>query len=201
MDFGNSLQTALSLNGVSPTIGTGSGQSIDFNYQKVGQANFTLGRIGVIRSDGADNRGSILFFVNKAGTMIEAGRFNYLGQLGIGITAPTAFIHLKAGTATAGTAPQKYTSGTLLSAPEVGAWEFLTDDLYFTITTGAARKGLILNDGTNLTSGQIPYATTNGRLTGQTPLSGTKVYYVSDTSGGTVNRKLTFINGILTAET
>jgi hypothetical protein len=34
-----------------------------------------------------------------------------------------------------------------------------------------------------------------------TPLAGTKVYYVSDSSGGTVNRKLTFVNGILTAET
>jgi hypothetical protein len=34
-----------------------------------------------------------------------------------------------------------------------------------------------------------------------TPLSGTKVYYVSDTSGGAVTRKLTFVNGILTSET
>jgi hypothetical protein len=32
-------------------------------------------------------------------------------------------------------------------------------------------------------------------------LTGTKVYYVANTSGGTVTRKLTFINGILTSET
>lgn len=32
-------------------------------------------------------------------------------------------------------------------------------------------------------------------------LAGTKVYYVSDSSGGAVNRKLTFTNGLLTAET
>lgn len=32
-------------------------------------------------------------------------------------------------------------------------------------------------------------------------LAGSKVYYVSDTSGGAVTRKLTFVNGILTAET
>ena len=31
-------------------------------------------------------------------------------------------------------------------------------------------------------------------------LAGTKTYYVSDTSGGATNRKLTFINGILTSE-
>lgn len=32
-------------------------------------------------------------------------------------------------------------------------------------------------------------------------LTGTKVYYVSDTNGGAVNRKLTFQNGILQLET
>lgn len=32
-------------------------------------------------------------------------------------------------------------------------------------------------------------------------LAGTKTYYVSDTNGGAVNRKLTFVDGILTAET
>ncbi len=34
-----------------------------------------------------------------------------------------------------------------------------------------------------------------------TGLSGTKVYYVSDTSGGETTRKLTFINGLLVSET
>ncbi len=33
------------------------------------------------------------------------------------------------------------------------------------------------------------------------PLAGTKVYYVSDSSGGAVTRKLTFNDGVLTAET
>ena len=27
------------------------------------------------------------------------------------------------------------------------------------------KKGIVLNDGTNLTSGRVPFATTNGRLT------------------------------------
>lgn len=34
-----------------------------------------------------------------------------------------------------------------------------------------------------------------------TPLSGTKVYYVSDSSGGAVTRKLTFTDGVLTSQT
>jgi hypothetical protein len=41
---------------------------------------------------------------------------------------------------------------------------------------------------------------TDGTLGLATPLAGTKVYYVSDSSGGAVNRKLTFTDGILTSE-
>jgi hypothetical protein len=59
------------------------------------------------------------------------------GRVGIGTTAPTAKLHLAAGTATASTAPLKFTSGTLLSATEAGAVEFLTNDYYATRTTGA----------------------------------------------------------------
>lgn len=83
--------------------------------------------------------------------------------LGLGQTVPTAVLHLKAGTATASTAPLKLTSGTLLAAAEAGAVEFLTDKYYGTITTGTARKEFTLNDSA-LTSGRVPYITTNGRL-------------------------------------
>ena len=38
----------------------------------------------------------------------------------------------------------------------------------------------------------------NGKI--GTPLAGTKVYYVADSSGGAVTRKLTFVNGLLTSE-
>jgi len=37
-------------------------------------------------------------------------------------------------------------------------------------------------------------------VTAVTPLAGTKVYYVADSSGGAVTRKLTFSNGVLTSE-
>ena len=40
-----------------------------------------------------------------------------------------------------------------------------------------------------------------GAFTAISPLAGTKIYYVSDSSGGAVNRKLTFVDGVLTAET
>lgn len=104
------------------------------------------------------------------------------GNVGIGTTSPTAVLHLKAGTSTASTAPLKLTSGTLLETAEVGAIEFLSDDFFATITTGAARKGIILDDGSRLTSGKIPVATTNGRLvdlTAQDTEADLKVDYTS----------------------
>jgi hypothetical protein len=46
---------------------------------------------------------------------------------------PTAHLHIGAGTATAGTAPLKLTSGTNLTTPENGAFEYDGSFLYFTI--------------------------------------------------------------------
>lgn len=100
-----------------------------------------------------------------AGALAESFRISASQRISIGTSADaTAVLHLKAGTATASTAPLKFTSGTNLTAAEAGAVEFTTDDLFFTITTGAARKAFILDDGTRLTAGRIPFATTNGRL-------------------------------------
>lgn len=79
-------------------------------------------------------------------------------------TAATAHLMIAAGSATASTAPLKFTSGTLNTVAEAGAVEFLTDKGYLTITTGAARKELALND-IALTSGRGVFTTTNGRLT------------------------------------
>lgn len=61
-------------------------------------------------------------------------------NVGIGTTTPTAVLQLKAGTTAASSAPLKFTSGSLLTSPEAGAVEFLTDAYYGTITTGPARK-------------------------------------------------------------
>ena len=93
----------------------------------------------------------------------EAMRIDSAQHVGIGLT-PTALLHLKAGTTAASTAPLKLTSGTVMTTAEAGAVEFTTDTYFATITTGAARKGIVLDDGARLTSGSIPVATTNGRL-------------------------------------
>ena len=104
------------------------------------------------------------------------------GNVGIGTTNPTAVLHLKEGTAVSSSAPIKLTSGTLMTAPEVGAIEFLTDKFYSTITTGTERKEFTLND-IALTSGYIPYVTTNGRLTNSSLFTYTSALNLSLQSG------------------
>jgi hypothetical protein len=77
---------------------------------------------------------------------------------------------LSAGTTTA--APLQLTSGTSLTSPVACAIETTTDDLFFTITTGTARKRLLMADPVGgLTSGRVPFATTNGRLTDDASLA------------------------------
>jgi hypothetical protein len=76
----------------------------------------------------------------------------------------TGGLVLSQGTGAPGTAGLKIASAPLLLTPEAGAFERLADSLYLTISTGTARKPVILGDA-SLTSGRIPFATTNGRLT------------------------------------
>ncbi len=107
-----------------------------------------------------DTANDIIF---RTSVSAEKMRISSGGQVGIGTASPTAYLHIKAGTTAANTAPLKFTSGPLLTSAEAGAVEFLTDKYYGSVTTGTARKEFTLNDSA-LTSGRIPYATTNGRL-------------------------------------
>lgn len=75
-------------------------------------------------------------FVIAGGT--DAAIIDTSNRLGIGVGSPTAMLHLKAGTATASTAPLKFNSGTNLTTAEAGAAEFDGVVKYFTndATTG-----------------------------------------------------------------
>jgi len=73
-------------------------------------------------------------------------------------------ITIQPGTATAGTAPLKFSSGTLLTTPEAGAVEFNTDSLYFTITTGTARKKVAIYDDTSGANGDLYYRDSSGNF-------------------------------------
>lgn len=93
------------------------------------------------------------------------------GSVGIGQSSPTAILHLKAGTATAGTAPLKLATGTALTTPEDGAIEYHSSHLYFTI--GSTRYQL---DQQNASGSGITIGTT-------TITSGTNTKVLYNNSG------------------
>lgn len=128
---------------------------------------------------------------NERMRIIGTGNVAISGQGTDVLTAPTAFLHLGAGQAAASSAPLKFTTGTSLTSAEAGAMEFTTDDLFFTITTGTARKRLLMADPVGgLTSGRVPFATTNGRLTDDAAAT-----FVPATTGFTITSRLSANQG------
>jgi hypothetical protein len=80
--------------------------------------------------------------------------------------------------------PFQFNSGPLKTSKCVGCWGFLTDKIYFTITTGTAEKEVALWDATG-TVGRIPFQTTNNRLLDDAGLSwdnSTKILQFSGTT-------------------
>ena len=62
------------------------------------------------------------------------------GNLGIGIANPTARLHLASGTATANTAPLKFTSGTLMTSAQAGSLEYDGFNYYLTNSANVRRS-------------------------------------------------------------
>lgn len=73
-------------------------------------------------------------------------------------------ITVKAGTTAANTAPIKLTSGSLMTTPEAGAIEFLTDRYYVTQTTSATRKVVAAYDDTSGATGDMYYRDASGNF-------------------------------------
>mgnify|MGYP003501306265 CR=1 FL=1 len=74
-------------------------------------------------------------------------------------------VTIRPGTAASGTAPLKFTSGTLMSTPEAGAVEFNNNLLYFTITSGTVRKKIAMYDDTSGATGDLYYRDGSGNFT------------------------------------
>jgi hypothetical protein len=73
-------------------------------------------------------------------------------------------VTIQPGTAAAGTAPLKLTSGTLLSAPEAGAVEFNSNRFYVTQTSGSTRKVVAAFDDTSGATGDMYYRDSSGHF-------------------------------------
>lgn len=137
---------------------------VDFIFKtNISQSNIRMeGRVGSTFT-GAAPEWQIGEAANPSFVTNHAGTYTYVrrGNFGVGIAQPSAALHLKAGTATASTAPLKFTSGTNLTTPEAGAVEF--DGTNYFVTSSTVRytlaKTLIgsatldfANTGTNLSA-------------------------------------------------
>lgn len=80
------------------------------------------------------------FYTRSSGAINHRMRLTPEGYLGVGITAPTAVLHLQAGSTTI--APVKLTAGSLLGAATDGAMEYDGTNLYF--TTAGTRKIVLI---------------------------------------------------------
>lgn len=97
------------------------------------------------------------------GAPINSFYMGTAGRIGVGTALPTANLHLKAGTATANTAPLKLTTGTDLTTAETGAMEYDGTNLHFT-PTGTLRENIHFGSkgSATLTTGTTTTITTAG---------------------------------------
>lgn len=96
--------------------------------------NLSTGDAGYII--GVDNSGGNKLYMGLGSnpSSMTTANITFEGSaVGILQTSPTAKLHVGAGTATAGTAPIKLTSGTALTTPEDGVIEYHSSHIYFTI--------------------------------------------------------------------
>jgi hypothetical protein len=106
--------------------------------------NQQAGSIGLIVRGQTAQTANLIELRNVGNTGLSA--FNASGKLSLGLTAPTALLHLAAGTTAATTAPLKFTAGTNMTAAEAGAVEWDGTNLFITQTTGPTRKTVAYND-------------------------------------------------------
>jgi hypothetical protein len=153
-------------------LGSGAnndGTSIDW-YQKTSTTAATsAARLTVYMSNATHaSLTTALALQNRtaAGALVTRALFDgpvitLTGSVGVNVT-PTAQLHIAAGSATASTAPLKFTSGALLGTPEAGAMEFLDGRWYI---TGTAKQRVI-----DRTGGVIVANTTVSNTTTETTL-------------------------------
>lgn len=144
-------------NRASTGIGIGAGAGIDYAASNSGGANpINYAQHGMVSTNitAASEAGYLFWKVATAGALANVMAMYSNGIYVGGIAAPTAKVHLAAGTATASTAPLKFTSGTNLATPEAGAFEFDGTNFY---ATPASTRGTIALWNTALTGDNYLY--------------------------------------------
>jgi hypothetical protein len=131
----------------------------DWGLIKFAIGGLNLGGINIQNSGGINSMYPITDNVTDLGTSSRFYKNGFINNLSIGISS-TARLHIASGTATANTAPLKFTSGTNLTTAEAGAMEFSlfngANRLFITPESGV-RKEIGYADLSNV-SGTLPVA-------------------------------------------
>lgn len=130
----------LSLNNATPVIEFKISDTVKTYFGVAGGTNSIINN-SVVGDTVLRNQGNNIVFSTDSGTTANVYIKNG-GNVGIGTVSPTAKLHLPASTASAGTAPLKINSGTLMTTPESGAIEYDGTNLY--ITLGGVRKTIVV---------------------------------------------------------
>lgn len=142
---GTAVYNTLTFSGTINQTGGSNGitRGIYLNQTLTAVADF---RALEIAANGTNGKG----IYQTGATMVN----NLVGKTTHGsTTAPTALLMLAAGTATANTAPLKFTSGTSLTAAEAGAMEYDGTDLFFTPGSTRHKVARILTGSATLNFG------------------------------------------------
>jgi hypothetical protein len=154
--------------GANPiTIGT-SGTHDIFANQVIKALVITSGAAALTNSASLYIEGAATGATNNYTIWSDAGTNRFDGITGIGgVVTPTALLHLAAGTASASTAPLKFTSGTNLTTAEAGAMEYNGTNLFFT-RSGTTRESIICANAVNSVSPTAPNRTITVVIDGTT---------------------------------
>lgn len=166
------IQGILALDQTNTTDGNGVTITFRGTTSGAGAASFTeLGAIQhrIITHNHATRASEINMYASVAGTLTKI--VTVKNGVGIKTAAPTAMLHLPAGTATASTAPLKLTTGTALTTEEDGALEYHSSHLYFTI--GSTRYQLDQQTSTVTSGTYTPTGSTGVNADSVTPLQAT----------------------------
>lgn len=179
--IGYSASTAAPTNGllvsgmITPSVGTsngidwpndpfgGGGDDAWIRYYSDNGAEDMKLQIGT-SNDGQDDidfvqSGASRLSIEMGHVSIPNGNFGVSNRIGAGIAAvsTTARLHIGAGTATANTAPIKFTAGTNLTTPEAGAMEWDGTNLFLTNSSNTRQT---INQGLTSTA-TLDFPSTN----------------------------------------
>ena len=106
--------------------------------------------------------------VGASNSLVLGGTGANAVNVGIGTTTPMALLHINSGTATANSAPLKFTSGTNLTTPEAGAVEYDGVNTYITNETTSGRGSIPVEQYFLLTAAGSAIGTSSANYFGTT---------------------------------